>query len=762
MIDKFCGAWEGAALRMRSILASSRASRSVRLLVVAILFFCFLLSIHRFLAPGDTMTQAGQQVAPSAEKAFVLVVDGMRPEDALDERLTFLKDFRETGFVAEVQPCLECLTVPCISEAFTGTATGGLLGAYNNLVATSEITTLSLFTDVVASGRTTAVAHLGQYKGFSTALTKQTVARDPWPEIQAWVAEGVDLIVWHYPKLDDAAHHHQPTSAGYTRALASLDKRGLALLAALPANYRLTVVGDHGHTDDGRHIFGLDIPTMALTSGDFFGSADVTEVLPISTFRYLIGAPLGLLPPDRYDGADLATRLPEGSAIREAASKRTYVGPRTDTSPVEVIVTGLALAAFGVWNLGMLTGAASMLLAGSAALGFVYLRILPTIHYSTAHPYLREKLWAGVAIFFGAAWLVRRDDRGLLAVLAALGLVLPATLYNYGTFQATPHAIALVALFIGWSRWNIHGSRDWLPWLALLALGWYATFDPHVGTFKLRYFAGMHNVHPVAPVLAWAALAALFVPGSWRRLGAAIIAAFGASGLVVSGGYPLAAVTLAIVVAAFRFPRWLPTVAAFAAINWYNADFATGVVAAAALAIGSTRLLSRSPHAPWLVPVITVVAAWFALAMSCRLRVSGLNFAFAIAWFSEDAHLTFWPVIAAAMAVKVLLPSVLVVIGVRLMWPRFDAIWSERAVLLKVGAIALGIAGLLASTGDPPRYRLIEQVEEALAWGLALATVLVFSRVNLGRSGEAEPGLVSGSGALTQTMPAPGQGQAPG
>ena len=735
---------------MMSASAPPRHAFGVRaLVVVLVLVAAFIASVHLFLTRNQGNMGPGQAVTPApTRKVFVLAVDGLRPEDAADPRLTFLAPMRDNGFRAVVQPCMEALTVPCVNEMFSGTATAGLLGAYQNLVAASATDTSSLFADVQALGRTTAVIHHGQYNGFSSALTvSSTKRKEEWEAAQDLIARGVDLIVWHYPKLDEAAHHHRVGSKGYAAAIKALEKQGQALRAALPSAYTLIVYGDHGHTTNGRHIFGLDIPTVFLSDGAMFGTAPVEGRLSMSTYRMLLGAEFGILPPDAYDGVDLGARLPDGSPLRAAATARRYSGPpASDGAPWGVLVA--AASALIVATMAS-RGARAWVLAGGLAafaLGFVYLELVPVVHYRPDLPYVGERIAAGVLgtsalVGLLLAWRARTGSvvaatPASLAPIVVAALALPATLYNYGVFQFLPHAVvALVFVVFGIPAWRAADRAERRKVLALLLVvlgAGYALSEVYVGTFAIKAYPRLKSTPAALVALVWAGLSAalLDVHAGWRgRLVAGLLGGIGASGWIVVDGLPLAAVTTATLVTTFVRPAWLVAVGAWAVPVWYGAADGLAVAWVSILAWAAATLASRGkaddPGArSALLSVLVVALAYLGMAPATGLRTNGLDFNFAIAWLPDDMHLRLWPVVGAGFLVKALFPVALVMLAARSVRPMVE----RRVVVLAVGArlagTACAVAGLLVATASPPRYRLFEQLEDMVAWTVVLVMVL--------------------------------------
>jgi hypothetical protein len=160
-------------------------------------------------------------------------------------------------------------------------------------------------------------------------------------------------------------------------------------------------------------------------------------------------------------------------------------------------------------------------------------------------------------------------------------------------------------------------------------------------------------------------------------------------------------------------------------LPWYGRS-STGLVCCVVFAVAACRLAWGDPRLrQWFVPVVTTAVAWFSLAYTAGLRSNGLDFDFAIQWFPGDLHFRFWPAIAVATLVKALLAPVLVVLGVQRFCGPIDRRAIAPMVYIRLAGIAAGLAGLLVQSASAPRYWVIEQVEDMVAWLLVLGVVLV-------------------------------------
>lgn len=700
------------------------------LLCLGGLILVFLAAVHVHLAPDVPSTTPGLRSTPvEPVKVLVYFVDGLRPDNVDPAVLPTIAGLRARGLYAEVEPCYDRLTVPCLHEAFTGTVNTGLLGAWSNLVSNEVTGDSNLFSDVVASGRTVAVIHHNEFAAFAPWLTAEHRGKKGREALAEFLARGIDLIVYHHVSFDNTFHKHRVGSKRYKAALEKLETESAEIFASLPPEYRVVVMGDHGHTDGGRHILGLDVPTVMISPPGLLDTAPVSGRLPITTLRYVIGAWLGILPPPQYEGADLADRLPAGSALRADAERQTYGGaPRHPTG----------FPAWGIAVVVALGGLASALLprpvrrwaalglAAAAASGALYMVWIPDVHATRIAAKLEEWLISGlVGLALGGA-LLRRGRASAAAALLLPWLVLPGSLYEYGLFQNLPALLCLGAIFVCGPAF---ASRAALPAGATLGAavvgGAVLLADMKPFNFSILRYGTLQDVPLAVTALGWAAVAWLWDEGPpRRRLGLALAAGLGASGLVPVEGYPLAALTVAVAAAALRWPAALPVLASFAAVPWWGASGAAGVAVAVGMTMALVRLSAREPEGAWFLPAAALCMAYLTMGLTTGLRTNGLDFGFAVQWFPDGWHEKLWWLVGAAMTVKALTPAVMVVrlarraIGARAVWRG-----AAAAGALRLAAGAAFLLGMLALSGEIARGRLIELVEDELAWWLVLAVV---------------------------------------
>ncbi|MFZ5479950.1 MAG: hypothetical protein ACOZNI_24510 [Myxococcota bacterium] len=709
-----------------------RGSPAAVLALAAALLLGFYAAVHVHLAP-DRPEQAPGVVSTPIEpvKLFVYFVDGLRPKNVVPATLPTLAALKEQGLYAEVEPCYDRLTVPCMREALTGTESAGLLGAWENLVSGGGRAESNLLADVAATGRTIGVVHHGELAAFSRWMTEDYRGKQRREALARFLARGYDLVLYHHVDFDETLHKHKVGSRRYNEALATLERESAEVLPSLPPEYRTVVIGDHGHTRSGRHILGLDVPTVLIAQPGLFDPAPFPDRVPITTYRYLLGAWLGILPPPQYEGLDLARRLPEGSALRADAEARTYRGAPRRPAGLPVWGVGIAglLGALAVAALPVahrLLGTAGVLLA--AASGAMYPSWIPLVHYSKRSKYFEESLLLAVALLAFAGLRLGRSRALAAGALALPFLLLPGTLYNYGLFQSLPGLLVVATvLFAVPVRARTAGKGSAAALLFATSVGAWAIADVNPKNFVLASYRTLEDLWPLASVPAWAAIAAAWEEGTpRRRVGAGVLAAVGASGLVPVEGYALAPLTVAAAIAWFR-PAMLPVALAWVSVPYWGEGGAMGVAICVAMMIAIARMAAPDAELrDGFVPAVAAVLVYLTFGLTAGLRTNGLDFNFAVAWFPTGGWgERLWWIVGIATLVKVLTPGLLVARVAE----RFGAVPDLRAgatplVLLRLAAGAAFLAGMLAATDEPAQARLLELVEDGIAWWLALAVLI--------------------------------------
>ena len=693
----------------------------------------FLVATHRSVASSaETATEPGLLVEDVDTKLFILIIDSLRPDNAA--ALPFLEPYVSAGFSTVMEPCIDRLTIPCLKEAFNGAETFGLDGVIQNMVTSDRASSSNLFADIQASGRRIGVIHMGELESFSDWFDLEYTAEEERPATAArWISEGVDVIVYDYTAFDSVSHRKGAGTWLYRNALKELNKEVTPLLEQLGPEYEVVVFGDHGHTDTGRHIQGLDVPTMFFSSGATFGPGELEERISLSSVRYLIGARLGILPPTHYQGADLADRLAPDTALRRAADAQRFTPQSRSRGfvwwgilPVIGLLVLAARAAPPRWAAGVAGAGALAFLAGCG-----YIPMVSVVHYNKAIPIGLPVIAAGMAAL---AWLVGRmagrGDRGLFAALAVMMVALPGTTYAYGLYQSVVPLIAVAAAALLLPRAYAARDRGALLPILVLVVTIVLLWDVVVINFAIQRYKLIAELPSATGALLWAGLAALTLPGpahtgrrAAARISAGIVAGVGALGLIALPALVTAPLTAACLVVALKRPAWLPLVAAWAVPLWYSPADAAGI----ACCVGLAWSVARLTPAAWsgrdaFLPLIILGLAYVSFTFSIKLRIVGIDFTYATRWFSGDWHEKLWLVIALAVVIKVAVPIVMIAHAVQRVGPVRARPIATLAALTRLACGTVFVLGMIVTAQDIPRFRLLDLLEDnAMVWTVLLA-----------------------------------------
>ncbi len=703
--------------------------------LAAVLIFTFLAAVHVYLSPPQATTTPGIVVPEggSGKKLLAVFIDGIAPQNLEGTALPTLKALKSEGFYAEVEPCYDRLTVPCLHEAFTGTVNSGLLGAWRNLVSNEATRDSNLFADLAAQKKTIGVIHHGELGAFRTWFTEEYRGRDRKGALKKQVGKKLDLIVYHYVAFDEAFHKNKPGTAGYSRALVALEAEMAALFAYIPPEYTWVIFGDHGHNEGGRHILGLDVPTVFMAPESAWGKREWEGRMPIATLRYLLGTNFGILPPPQYEGADLAPLLEPGSKLADAASTSHYDGERKrGWFPWWGLVAAVGLLALALRALPppwRVAGALGGAVAGVSGAAYPYW--VPLVHATRHSKWFEERVLYSLTAVVVLGFLFRRGSAVAALAFGLCFLALPGTLYEYGLFQNVPVMLGLATTTV----LALAPRRRWAERIVIALAVAYAAYllsDVTLGNFVFNRFRRADELlADLRPVL-WGAAAALLAPTPRRAVDAFVLAALGAAHLWKLHEAVVATLTLLALWSwvgwpgnrVSRAPEALPIFLAWLCKDIYESDAEVGIPLLVLLAGVLARASSLTP-ARWFRPAALALLLYVSLAMTAGLRTNGLDFGFALKWFPGAWHERLWPLVGAAMVVKALSPATLILrADARVAGEKIDL---APAILLRAAAGALFCFAMFTGGGDVGRARVIELVEDEIAWLILL--VMAYGQV---------------------------------
>lgn len=504
-------------------LASALGIARVNAVMLAIaVLVCGVWVMDHLTTAGLDEVRATPEPAPDSfhrgtARVFVLLVDSLRYDTATDPaRMPYLASLR--GVRARVTSSRDAVTVSAIREMFTGRERFLAFGFVKDFLTGRE-SVESIFTQLGVSGRTASVYPPYAFEQFADDIpprpVDESVTDRDRDQQDAWVREGLsgfldgqnDFSVAHIVYSDRVAHDVGIHGAAYLAAYRRIDDLIRELDAAIPPEDTLVIAGDHGHTDDGRHSLGLDVPTFALYRGAAFCDDMHLGTIPIAAHRYLLGWAAKL----PLSGGYQASRHPEALAPVGASAPSSY-GREGDTetpaagSPRALylaVAMTLGLVA-GLW-LGVVWRFWRRPLWASAA-AWAALGALALIVWSVA--------FVGVAVAICIVLLADERRRGAATrhlAYAGLGAVAGALFHGWGSLLAAYRDLlhepswadlerlaALLILAAGGLAWRVGAAR--VAWWIAGGVGMLA----HATVYRYGTMPGLVTVW-----LAWLAATAV-------------------------------------------------------------------------------------------------------------------------------------------------------------------------------------------------------------------------------------------------------------
>ncbi|MDP6933830.1 MAG: alkaline phosphatase family protein, partial [Myxococcota bacterium] len=253
---------------------------------------------------GSQVSPQVQQVEdPAGRRLFLLVLDSLSIDNAA--QMPALVELSREGFYAEVEPCLERITYLCIKETLTGRGAFSFFGLLRNFGVGNTDPGANLLRDAREAGKKVAMVSAGDLEPFHVDLDTNELFDDHYTPRELKTAiratEDHDIVLWHYIWHDTRTHHGGIHAPDYAKSVADMDVLVTRLRQAMPEDMDLVVTGDHGHAEDGRHVQGLDIPTVVIASSPHLRPQrleadpdDPSTRLPITALRFLGGVSTGL------------------------------------------------------------------------------------------------------------------------------------------------------------------------------------------------------------------------------------------------------------------------------------------------------------------------------------------------------------------------------------------------------------------------------------------------------------------------------------
>ena len=354
----------------------------------------------------------------SGRRLLLLIIDSLSIPNY--KNMPALKEMAEDGFYAEVEPCLERITYVCIKEALTGRTAFTLFGLFQNFGVGVTDPGENLLRDAKAAGKTVAMVSAGDLAAFKGDLsTDDRFKKGPSKREEdkaAQRAQDADILVYHWIWHDTQAHHHKVGSKKYRKSVRRANRLVKDVIEWLPEDMDLIIAGDHGHAKDGRHVQGLDIPTVVVAKSANIKPIHVDERIPMSALRYLAGASAGLYS-DQIDwDPQWESWLTEGvgQQVRDmlrSGSARAPPGLPFAALVVCILLTLVASAAGPKWW-------APTLAIIAIAMGATFEAFIGQFHFPGRYPRFHTVMWYGPACAAALGLVVTRKASGAFTATA--------------------------------------------------------------------------------------------------------------------------------------------------------------------------------------------------------------------------------------------------------------------------------------------------------------------------------------------------------
>lgn len=667
--------------------------------------------------------------------------------------MTRLKARLPRGLHGPVRECMDAMSVPCVTAASTGLDRFSFFSMVRNFGGSSGVGAGSVFR---------ALQEQGVRLGFigDSEVSSAFVGFD-WLEIQRDVddrhavarglealdAERLGLVVIHLRQPDELSHKLGARHPAYDEALELIDREVDAAMSRLRPNDHVVIFGDHGHTDDGRHFAGLDVPTY----GAFFGPR----------FARPMARPMAITDHGSLWAPVFGLRFGEIPWI-EAYLSGAEVPPQEGLPPVSsgnaalplwAVLVGLIFSAIvsvphrirwlvnPEWR--SLLYVLLALGAVAFACGLFFTSYRPLLYFKPRDINIGIGMATGL-LGLALVWPARRIvhfERDVtpatgLAALFMGGTVILAlpTVYKFGGLFTALTGLVLMALVAGvlalnerrWARAALCGLL-----VGLLLMVW----NPQVRNFAVRSFLVFTDWFGAVPWVAVVALAVLafgFGAGPrWRpwTLGAAAGLAFAAVGLHLPPHvFIVPCVALfPLVMAAHRRPSLGPLVALVAPpalLFFFREDPVRLGPVACALAAFPVWARARG-HAPPLERGIAIVLLlWLTLWTMVGCRVNGLDFQYFFRWLPEGAAVeATWGRNAILTTFLYLsIPTLGLLLAARALpaglGPTLPVVWHFAR--MKLGLVLVFIVGFSLGGSDAGPFITADVLMEAGVWAVVL------------------------------------------
>lgn len=629
----------------------------------------FLLEASTEVAPPevqDVSPRPGLDGKPG--RLVVFWVDSLSTLDmAVPDRLTRFKARLAGGLHGAVRPCMDAMSVPCFTAATTGNDRFSVFSLVRNFGGAGGVPEGSVLHAFKARGL--RLGFIGDPQIGAAVQGFDHVEILPTPDDVGTVKRGlalldsdaVDFLILHLRDPDEISHAQGPADPLYATAMETVDREMDAAIAHLRPEDTAIVFGDHGHTPDGQHFAGLDVPTYFAAFGPLFKRA-ADQPMAITDEAALWARPFGL----RFGHTAWAEAYFSGAPLPSTGAPGELPPVSSGNAPLPLWAAALgallamlvALPYRGRWLFHRDWRALLLVLGGFGVtaflLGATYMATRPVMYWRG--PWINMGIGVvsgllGLLLALPAMRLLRSRTGEALSTLApgiflagTLALAMP-TVYKYGGFYIGLTgfvAVGLVAAVAAVRR----GERAQAALLLLMLVIAWRIWNPVVKNFALREFL---LFIPGVPALQGVITLALAVLTLWLASKGRDRLPFlvaGGVGLLMAAFGPVlppgvfilpCAVFFPLAVAAHRLPRLGPLLALVAppaTVFFLQFDVNRLLPVLCGLSAFPLWALTRGRASRLERGLGLIVLLWMMLWVMLGSRLAGLDFNYFFRWLA--------------------------------------------------------------------------------------------------------------------------------
>lgn len=707
--------------------------------------------IERAWPPAETLIRDHPQVA-TPTRLVIYWVDSLSDRDLGPKSpMTHLVKRLPQSLHGHVTACADATSVPCFEAMTTGWDRASLATLARNFGGDAGAGPSGVLGVLRTRGHKLGFIGDPFVRGATGAFDWVRLVRTPGPEatieagLTALDAQALDLVVIHLVQADAVAHR-VGDGRRYRRMLKRIDAAIATGMERLRPSDHVVVLGDHGHTPDGRHAPGLAVPTYAVYSGPRFAARPARRYMTMTDHAGLWAALFGV----QYGDVPWVARYFAGTPLPKQIRHPMPAGSNRPFPPWALaVLSGLSLLAVETRR-----GRPRLVALGALALAFAgglaYLQLRPVLQGRFSD--LQNVAMGLTTGLLGAALLrlLHPPTRALgpdalpTALVAGAALLALPTVYPFGGASAALLGLVLAAAVLAGrartaARWD-RSALLWALFAVALALSFRRVDMGGFQVFRFHAWRALFGLLPATIVLGalWAALtlALAWRPGVERRR-------LVAGALVGASLYALLPIlppwvwllpcvaALPLLLLGLRAPRFDPLWLALlppALGFFFESDAARLAPMLGVVLLAFAFARAAAAASPALRGLGLFVCLWLCAWASFGARAHGVRFQYFFAWVAEGSAVEdSWTLNGLLTTAKYLLPPLLAVVvtaragGGALV----ESLWAAAALgRARVGVVLAFIAGVLW-IGHAGNNLLGDLVQElALCGFLALAIAL--------------------------------------